>query len=185
MTDQEQIVIKGARLSFPSIFKRSMYEGKEGKYEATLLIPKDNEQVVKMLKGKIKGKMDENKVKKISSERICLKDGDDIYDEKGDKYEAYKGHYSLKASNNSQPKVVDRRMNDVSEDDNVIYGGCYVNAIISLWYQNNAYGKRINANLLAVQFVEDGEPFGSGPIDVTGGFEVLEEDEFGDDELAF
>jgi len=50
----------------------------------------------------------------------------------------------------------------LTENDNRIYAGCYVNAIVVLWAQNNNYGKRINANLLGVQFVADGSPFGDG-----------------------
>jgi len=52
------------------------------------------------------------------------------------------------------------------EDDGTIYAGCYVNAIISLWAQDNTYGKRINAQLEGVQFCNNGEPLGAGGIDV-------------------
>jgi hypothetical protein len=56
--------------------------------------------------------------------------------------------------------VIDRDKTPLAESDNRPYSGCYVNCIIELWAQNNAYGKRINANLLAVQFYKDGQPFG-------------------------
>jgi hypothetical protein len=52
------------------------------------------------------------------------------------------------------------RQDPAGRVDNRPYSGCYVNCIIELWAQNNAYGKRINANLLAVQFYKDGQPFG-------------------------
>ena len=35
---------------------------------------------------------------------------------------------------------------------------------MTLWAQNNGYGKRINAQLDGVQFVRDGEAFGEGGI---------------------
>jgi hypothetical protein len=37
-----------------------------------------------------------------------------------------------------------------------------VNAAVSLWVQNNQWGKRINCNLNAIQFVRDGDSFGAG-----------------------
>ena len=63
-------------------------------------------------------------------------------------------------------KKANKDKTPLTEDDNVIYGGCYVNAIIELWAQDNNYGKRINANLLGVQFHKDGEPFGGGGVSV-------------------
>jgi hypothetical protein len=66
----------------------------------------------------------------------------------------------------------------LTEDDNVVYAGCYVNAIITLWVQNNSYGKRVNAQLDGVQFAKDGEPFGAGGIDADE-FDLL------DDDMAF
>ncbi len=44
----------------------------------------------------------------------------------------------------------------------VIYSGCYVNIQLAFWVQDNNYGKRVNADLLAVQFAGDGEAFGGG-----------------------
>jgi hypothetical protein len=71
--------------------------------------------------------------------------------------------------------IIDRDKSPLAEEDNRIYAGCYVNAIFSLWAQNNQYGKRINAQLDGVQFAKDGEPFADG------GVSVSEFDAFGDD----
>ncbi len=46
--------------------------------------------------------------------------------------------------------------------------------MIRLWYQDNHYGKRINASLRNVQFVKDGEPFGAKPVAPEEDFEALE-----------
>jgi hypothetical protein len=91
---------------------------------------------------------------KVGADKLCMKDGDDS------DYEGYAGTMSLKAANAKRPLVIDRDKTPLAESDNRPYSGCYVNAIIELWAQNNAYGKRINANLLAVQFYKDGQPFG-------------------------
>jgi tripartite-type tricarboxylate transporter receptor subunit TctC len=55
--------------------------------------------------------------------------------------------------------VVGRKLEVLTEDDNKPFAGCYVNATIRLWAQDNQYGKRINAQLRAVQYVKDGAAF--------------------------
>ena len=87
---------------------------------------------------------------------------------------------SIKAANNKRPMVIDRDKSPLTEDDNKIYAGCYVNAVIELWFQNNGFGKRVNANLLGVQFLKDGEPFGDN-----AGASADDFDAFGDDDEEF
>jgi hypothetical protein len=71
---------------------------------------------------------------------------------------------------------------ELAEDDGVLYSGCYVNMTVTLWTQDNEYGKRVNANLRAVQFVKDGEAFGVAPVDAEEEFDEveIEDDEGGD-----
>jgi hypothetical protein len=48
---------------------------------------------------------------------------------------------------------------------------------LSLWGQNNKFGKRVNAQLDGVQFNQDGEPFGDAGVS-TNAFDVFgDEDE--------
>lgn len=53
------------------------------------------------------------------------------------------------------------------------YSGCYVEAKLDLWPQDNQYGKKINASIISVQFWKDGEAFG-------GGTRATSDDEFED-----
>ena len=166
-----QIKLKNVRLSFPSLFRKAVFNGDETKYEATFLINK-SDPIVKEIQSEINRLIKEDlKGSKLAEDRICFKDGDDI------EYEGYKGCYSIKAANKKRPMVIDRDRTPLSEDDNRIYAGCYVNAIIELWVQNNAYGKRINANLHGVQFFSEGEPFGNSPIIGEDAFDSFD-DEF-------
>jgi len=87
---------------------------------------------------------------------------------------------TIKASTKKRPLVIDRSKSPITEDDDIIYAGCYVNAIISLWAQNNGYGKRINAQLDGVQFVKDGEPFADNSTSVSA-FDAFDEDEIDED----
>ena len=151
-----KITIKNVRLSFPSLFSKAVFQGAETKYEATLLIDKTTgANDIKNIKAEIAAMLAEHKVK-LPADKICLKDGDEM------EYDGYAGTMSLKASNKTRPMVVNKDKSPIVEDDNIIYSGCYVNAVVSLWFQNNAYGKRVNCSLEAVQFAKDGQPFGDG-----------------------
>lgn len=150
-----QVVIKGARLSFPSLFKKASFEGNEGKYEATLLFPKSDTKTYDAIMNLIEDAKKESKVK-VPDSKLFIKDGDEF------DYDGYADHWAIKAGNNKRPTVVNRDRSPLTEEDDVIYAGCYVNAIISPWVQNNQYGKRVNANLLGVQFVKDGDAFSDG-----------------------
>ncbi len=170
-----RISLNKVRLSFPSLFRQSEFDGKKGKYEATFLIDKDDVKLKKQLDAAIAEALAASKVGKVSAEKICLKDGDDS------EYDGYENHWSLKAANSKRPTVIGKDKTPLAEEDEVLYAGCYVNAIIDFWIQNNSYGKRVNANLLGVQFVKDAEPFGQGPVDVSDDFEVVD-DGLGDDD---
>lgn len=164
-----KIQLKNVRLSFPSVFKRSVFEGTEGKYEATFLIDKSDTKLKKQLDAAIEAALAEAKVK-VAADKRCLKDGDES------EYDGYEGHWSLKAGNSKRPTVIDRDKTPLTETDEKLYAGCYVNAIIDFWVQNNKYGKRLNANLYGIQFLKDGEPFGQGPVDVTDDFENIDDE---------
>lgn len=51
-----------------------------------------------------------------------------------------------------------------------MYGGCYVNAAIKPWLQDNKHGRGIRCDLIAVQFAGDGKPFGEGEAEASSMF---------------
>lgn len=167
-----KIQLKNVRLSFPSIFKRSDFNGEQGKFEATFLLNKETQSdQIEKLEAAIEQAIKDAKIK-VPSDKRCLKDGDDF------EYDGYEGHMAFKASSNKRPTVIDRDKTPLAEDDGRPYAGCYVNAIVDIWVQNNSYGKRANGNLFGIQFVKDGEPFGSGDVDVTDDFDEVDDDDF-------
>lgn len=168
-----KIKLQNVRLSFPSLFRKATFEGTETKYEATFLLHKeDHADVIAEIKKQIAAGIKENlKGAKVASDKIALKDGD----ESG--RDEYAGHYTLKAANAKRPKVIGRDKSPLAEDDDVIYSGCYVNAVVDPWYQSNAYGKRVNFNLLGVQFFKDGDAFESGSVADDDDFEEFEGDD--------
>lgn len=171
-----KIKLNNVRLSFPSLFRKAQFNGEETKYEATFMLHKENDadKIAEIKKAIAAGIKENLKGAKVPSDKICLKDGD----ESG--RDEYEGHYTIKAANGKRPKVIDRDKSPLAEDDDKPYSGCYVNAVIDLWYQNNSYGKRVNANLLGVQFYKDGDPFESGSVADDDDFDEFE---VGDDDF--
>ena len=167
----KRIQLKNVRLSFPSLYERSKMANDDGpgKYEATFLISKEDKKQVAMLNKVIEATIAESGIK-IPKDKRCLKDGDDK------EYDGYAGCWSLKASSRKRPQTFDRDLTTLDSEDEKFYPGCYVNASIDLWVQDNQWGKRLNANLYGVQFAKDGEEFGDS-IDVSSDFEAEDADE--------
>lgn len=168
-----RIVIKNARLSFPSLFKKTSFKG-EGtpKYEATFLIPKDDAQIEK-----IKKAGEDFLIEKFGSKekipkglkRTYLADGDEK------EYDGYADHFAIKAKSNDRPTTINQSRGAVAEDDDLFYAGCYVNASIGFWYSEHQLGgKQLLCNLYGVQFAKDGEPF-ENRVDATDDFDDIDD----------
>lgn len=101
-----------------------------------------------------------------AGDKICLHDGDAKADKDG-----YKGNLYVSASNKLKPLVVDNKpapgqtsVRIIEANEGRVYSGCYVNATIELWAQDNKFGKRINASLMGVQFLRDGQRLSGGGV---------------------
>ena len=166
-----KLILKDVRLSFPALFHRATFDGKEGKFEATALINKETQaDLIAKIETIIEAECKDAKIKRPSPDKVCLRDGDHA------DYSGYEGMMSLKAATNRRPTLINRDKTPLAEDDNVLYAGARVNIIVDFWVQNNGFGKRVNCNLLGVQFFKDAEPFGAGDVDVTDEFDSLEDD---------
>lgn len=158
-----RIKMANVRLSYPSLFKTEKFGDQDtGKYAATFILDKkEHAETIKQIQLGINQLLKDNlKIKSLQPDRICLRDGDDTEKEEN------KGKWTIKASTKRKPLVIDRDKAPVSEEDNLFYAGCYVNAIITLWPQDNKYGKRVNASLEGIQYYGPGEPLGSSGLDV-------------------
>jgi hypothetical protein len=103
--------------------------------------------------------------------RLCVESGNNKT------YDGYKDRVVIRSSNKNAPTVVDQGKNVLEKkgevEPKIPYAGSYVVGLITLWAQDNNFGKRINANLLGVQFVRDGVPFGPASADPETDFEVV------------
>jgi hypothetical protein len=170
------IILNDVRLSFPVLFTPAAGRSPETgeplppKYSCQLIVPKDHKQMpdlVALIKECAREKWNDKAeavLKMLKDDkRICLRDADNMAEVKDLDY--LRGMYTLSASarESHRPLVINRNKSPLKEEDGVIYPGCYVNARISFWAQDHKKGgKRINANIHAVQFVRDGESFATG-----------------------
>ena len=157
------IRISGVRFSYPHL--RKPYKGDDDKGEAKFglvgLLPKKTHRAAKdLIKERIEELLKENKVKALPSEKKFLRDGDS-----SGKPE-HEGHYTVSARETRRPPLRNRDNTVVEPEDadEVFQPGYWGDILIRPWYQNNKYGKRVNAGLSSVQFVRKDEVFGEGRI---------------------
>lgn len=123
-----------------------------------------------------------NKNVRVPTDKLCVRDGD------GQDKEEYENAWTVSCREKRRPKCRDINAELLETKEQIeeeLYSGCYGDVVIKLWLQDNAYGKRINANFLSVRKRADGEPFGEGAIDDDDMYDVDETDSngFEDDEI--
>lgn len=174
------VTLKGVRCSFPNLFKPKAFEdGGKAKYGMTALIDKKKyAKELMQLKNSIKEVVSAHFGGKIpAGVKVCLRDGSEKPDIDGYGEDVM----FVSMSSDKRPQVVDRDLTPLAEGDEKPYAGCYVNVSFRLWVQDNKFGKRVNAQIRAVQFFKDGDPFGEAPVKVEEVFESLDGDEPDDD----
>ena len=155
-----------------------MNEVVEPKYSTQIIISKDHPQIKELKKAVIEVAKDKFpklvKDNKIPAKiKTPLRDGDE---ERDDEPEVYGGMYFFNASNKKRPTVVDRDKTPLTEDDNVIYSGCYANVFVDIYGFDTAGNKGVAAALGGVQFKKDGEALGGKGV-TADDFDVEEDDE--------
>lgn len=191
-----EVILRNVRLSFAALFEPDTQTDKEtGKtrttFKANFLIPKDdpegNLKAIKRASTEAKEKKwgDKTKWPKMRPDKLCLRDGD------LESWDGYEENFYLSANSPvTRPPalVMNRKGGDkkwLKAEPGQLYSGCYVNAVVRIWGQDNEHGKRINASLESVQFFRDGSAFGAPPVDPNDKFSddmAGEEGGFGDDD---
>ena len=176
--DPCKVRLKMVRLSYPHLFKAKGFgrdQTGEKKFSATAIIDPDTKAGkanMDLLDDAIAAAKEAkwgNKPPKLKGDKICFRDGDDDADET-------KGMMICVASNSKRPITLDENGDDVTEADDVLYGGCYVDMIVRIWAQDNEFGQRINASLEGVKYRDEGEAFSGHSKTTAGDF-----DDDGDD----
>ncbi len=178
------VLLKNVRCSFPQLFGPVEKEGKTYNAGCTLLLDAANDpkhaQYAKDVGALIAKVIHEDlKDQRIPADRRCLRKGKDGTRPELDPF------LTVSSNCKTKPVVLDKADPKKIITDQAacpIYAGCRVNAKIRLWGQNNKYGKRVNAELVAIQFFADDTPLDGTYIDpekaVEGfeGFDTTDED---------
>lgn len=142
-----------------------------------------------------KGKGRGGKPFKYQSSKKFIKNGDGV-DEDGESLypnnPEYRGHFIVSARSPDRPQIRGRKKDPETgkperltpqQATKLIYGGSICTVLIRPWPQDNKYGIRANAELLAVQWRAKGEPFGNqrhlDEDDIDNSLEADDEDEGG------
>lgn len=177
-----KVIIKNARLAFPALFEPSAFAGDSSSkpsYSATFIISPLDDQV-ELVERAIEQAAKEKWGPKAEAILRQLKAQDKVFLHDGElkaSYAGFAGNLYINARSVQRPIVIDRNKAPLTERDGRPYAGCYVNASIDIYAQDNQYGKRINAMLLGVQFAKDGEAFSGGALASPDDFEEIVEDE--------
>jgi hypothetical protein len=176
-----KLMLNDVRLAFPNLFKPTTVNGEgDPAYSATFILPPDHPQLALIRKvqdavGSEKWGAKWPAVKKEleAKDKLALHDGDTK-----SQYGGFEGNFFVasRAKQTARPTVIDRNKAPLTEADGRPYAGCYVNASVEFWAQDNAYGKRINAQVRGVQFLRDGDSFGGGSPASSDEFAEVEED---------
>ena len=179
-----KVNLKKVRIAFPALFEAKTVNGEgEPRFSAAFVIDPSSENA-KALAAALKetavakwGAKAEGILSELKKKgRVCYVEGPKT-NGNGEVYDGFEDMHSLNASNKARPLVLDRDKSPLTAADGRPYGGCYVNAVVELWAQDNNFGKRINATLKGVQFDKDGDAFGGGAPASPDDFEDLGVDE--------
>ncbi len=177
------IYLSNVRLSFPQIVEpRAVVDNPVKKYSADFIMAGDHAgyqqfmaQYAKLAATKW-GEHAQNVMQLIHGDRKlrCYGSGSEKIDKKTfQPYKGYAGMVYISASKDQAPQMI---QGDGSATDPAntmayqqlarkLYGGCYVNAAVRPWLQENKHGRGIRCDLVAIQFAADGEAFGEGAVD--------------------
>ena len=169
-----EVVLRNVRLAFPDLFTPVKPKDQQNnpkvkeKYQATFLVAKDDPQLKEIEAAIMRvskaewGKDAEAMIASLRpvKQQFFMQDGDGMNKKHLD---GFAGHMAVAAKNPNKMPTLDRHGRPVTEADNVLYRGCYVNAKIEIYAQNDD-NKGIRASLLGVVFNRDGAMFGGGRV---------------------
>lgn len=185
----EIIFLSDVRLSFPHLVEpqtnKNQQTGKERiAYNGDFIMPKDHPGLAQFMQryaAMAQEKWKENAqaaMQRIHADRKtrCYGSGEEKVNAKTFQvYSGYVGMHYLSASSANRPQIIQADGKPIDgantmlyrEMTSKMYAGCRVNAAIKPWLQQNDHGIGVRADLIAVQFFRDDEPFGEGAPDVT------------------
>lgn len=181
-----EIILKDVRIAFPDIWTPKAFQG-DGKPRFAAKFPIEPESANDKMIGaaitaeavaKWKDQAKTVLTDLFARDKMCYVKRN-ILTKEGKPVNGFEGMFALSASadpaKGQKPLVVDRKLQATKQEDGVIYGGCRVDVKVSVWAQDNQFGRRINCQLLVVQHRADDDAFGAGAPPTVKGMEALED----------
>jgi hypothetical protein len=186
-----KLILTDVRMAFANLFVAKKVNGEGGpSYSAVFIIDPKRKDLVKTIKDAVLATATEKwgaKGADIVAElykkgKVCFSESEKA-NGSGDVYDGFEGMFNIstRAKESTRPTVIDRDKTPLVQADGRPYSGCFVNANLDIWAQDNSFGKRINCQLRGVQFVRDGDSFGGGSAASADEFADLGEGSTADD----
>ena len=163
-----EIRLENVRLAFPKLWTAEPFPGGTDPtpyFSAMFILGKDHPQAKQL-----EAMMDRIAKEKWNARgpavlkaakamgKVFYRDGDSKAE-----YDGFEGNMFVSARSKTRPTVLDGLRQTTTEADGIVYGGCYVNAIISCFgYTKGNNG--LGAGLKGVQFRAKGDAFSGGGI---------------------
>lgn len=180
MKKTEVITRKPVRMSYVFLNSpRKKDDGTDGKYGATLLIPKSDKETIAAINAAIEEARVEgaaNGIKGAKTFPSPLRDGDGQRPRGGDYGPECAGMMVLNTTSERQPKVCDRQRNPIIDPDE-IYSGMWANVLIRFRCFNVPGNSGISCYLNNVQKVRDDQPLGGSAPKAEDVFEAIDDDD--------
>lgn len=162
MANSTKVCTRLVRFSYVSVFEPRKVEGsEEAEYSVTLLIPKSDTITIQAIKAAM-AEAREAFCKKNGSSSLpakpvhTLHDGDGLKDS-GEPYgEECKGCWVISVRSKKPVKIIDQNKQPIT-DPEVLYSGCYGQAVINFYGYNRNGRKGISASLMGLRKIKDGE----------------------------
>jgi hypothetical protein len=173
-----RFLLKDVRLAYGhGLWKKSKPPkadaGAKEKYRIALILPKTHPQfkeLEKVIMAEMTAKFGAKAALILKAaeagQKSCLRDGN-IKEGEG-----FEGNWFVATNSEVRPSVFNRDRSPITEDDGIVYSGCYVNCSFDVYAFDNA-SKGNSAGLRGVQFVRDGDAFGGGKAADDTEFEEL------------
>jgi len=173
------VMIKDVRLSFPTLAKAESYNNGAPRFSASFHIEKGSDNHKAILEAMLACAKDkwgakgeaELKACMANTQRCCLQPG--VVKKLDDSLMVLSAHNKA----DRPPSLFQGNRDAVRGESEIMqtfYAGCYVNAKITLWAQDNVHGKALRASINGIQFNRHGEPFTSNTAANADDFETVE-----------
>jgi hypothetical protein len=111
----------------------------------------------------------------LPKDKKCIRRGNGQLTKKGEVRAGFADMMYLVAKNAIRPVVVDRLRQPALEGSGLLFDGCIVNCTVDIYaHEKEGLGKRVDATLLAVQYVSDAPRLG-GSVGSADDFDELDE----------